>query len=375
MKKILFITHDTSRSGAPIVLLHLLRWIKANKSEFTIDVLALSSGELQHQFINTSHTFFDYKKLIENHKLPIFQRLLFRFGLLSIKNKKDQLIEKLSKGEYDFVYANTILSLPIGRKIVQANEQIQLVAHIHELDAIIKQLLPNITDYLPFIHKVIAPSKLVADSLIKNWGFPSKLVHTVYECALNSTTAFTPEDKKASFIVGASGIVHWRKGYDVFIQLARHIVKNYKTANINFVWVGNIDETTKPIVEEDLRKLGLQEKVYFIGEVDQPEAIYSTFDVFVLTSREDPFPLVCIEIGQFGKPIISFDQATGTNEILEKGGGFSVPYLDVEAMAEKVIVYYNDSQLKETHGAINETEFSKFTPELICPQIFSLLEN
>ena len=46
---------------------------------------------------------------------------------------------------------------------------------------------------------------------------------------------------------------------------------------------------TKPIVEEDLRKLGLQEKVYFIGEVDQPKAIYSTFDVFVLTSREDPF--------------------------------------------------------------------------------------
>jgi len=373
--KILFITPDTSLTGAPRVLLHFLRWIKENKSNVTIDVLALQGGEIQEEFINTCHTFFDYKKLIKKDKLTFYQRVLLRLSLYTIKDKEDQLYKDLGQNQYDIVYANTILSLPIGRKIAQADEQIRLVAHVHELDAIIKQLLPNITDYLPYIHKVIAPSKLVSDNLNKNWDFPSKLVHTVYECALNSTTALVPVDKKASFIVGASGVVHWRKGYDVFIQLARHILKTYKTADIDFIWVGKMDDATVPIVEEDIRKLGLQEKVYFIGEVDHPEAIYSTFDVFVMISREDPFPLVCIEIGQLGKPIISFDQATGTNEILEKGGGFSVPYLDVEAMAEKVIAYYNNSQLKETHGAINEREFSKFTPELICPQIFFLLED
>ena len=127
------------------------------------------------------------------------------------------------------------------------------------------------------------------------------------------------------------------------------------------------------ILEADIQKLGLQDKVFFTDEVEHPFSYYNTFDVFVLPSREDPFPLVCIEMGMLGKPIISFEQATGTNEIIEQGGGFVVPYLNIEAMADCVMAYYNNRSLIETHGAFNKVAFSKFTPEQICPQIFNVI--
>lgn len=119
----------------------------------------------------------------------------------------------------------------------------------------------------------------------------------------------------------------------------------------------------------------MADTVSFIGEVENPAVHYSDFDVFVMTSREDPFPLVCIEVGMMGKPIVSFKKAVGTNEVLEKAGGFIVPYLDIEAMADKVMQYYKNPDLKKEHGAMNKTAFNQFTPELICPSLFSVIQK
>jgi glycosyltransferase involved in cell wall biosynthesis len=95
-----------------------------------------------------------------------------------------------------------------------------------------------------------------------------------------------------------------------------------------------------------------------------------------MTSREDPFPLVCIECGMLGKPIICFDSATGTEEIIkENGGGFVVKYLDVEEVIEKLKFYHDFPEKLEEHGNINRNTFSKFTPEYKCPEIYHSLAN
>src|ERR1041384_4246003 len=46
----LFIGHDASKTGAPTVLLHLLRWIKQNRSDYFFDLLLLTGGELETEF-------------------------------------------------------------------------------------------------------------------------------------------------------------------------------------------------------------------------------------------------------------------------------------------------------------------------------------
>ena len=106
-----------------------------------------------------------------------------------------------------------------------------------------------------------------------------------------------------------------------------------------------------------------------------PENYFKNFDVFLLTSREDPFPLVAIEVGKSGIPIICFENATGTSEILINGGGFIVPYIDIVSIAEKLILYYNDEALRKRDGELNKVNFSIFTPEIMGKKLYEIIEN
>lgn len=50
MKKILFISHDASRSGAPFVLLFFMRWLKQNAGNIQMDILLIEGGPLEEEF-------------------------------------------------------------------------------------------------------------------------------------------------------------------------------------------------------------------------------------------------------------------------------------------------------------------------------------
>jgi glycosyltransferase involved in cell wall biosynthesis len=76
-----------------------------------------------------------------------------------------------------------------------------------------------------------------------------------------------------------------------------------------------------------------------------------------------------------GIPIICFEEATGIAEVLVDGGGFIVPYLDIVAMAEKLVLYYKDTSLRNKDGYLNKVNFSKFTTENMGKKIFNCIES
>lgn len=369
--KILFITHDTTRTGAPMVLLHFLRWLKEHQSQVEIDVLALRGGNMEGEFQENCSNYYNYSVETKTVSLSIIQRILKKLHLYKQKNKKDVFIASLAKNEYDVIYANTIVSIPIAVALKKISLNSKVLAHVHELNTVINHLSPNFNEYVDSVDGFITASNLVADNLIKNRLIDRKLVSTIYECAkVDTNLKALPKDHNR-FVVGASGHVSWRKGYDVFLQVASYINKHYDADNIIFEWVGNINKDVKFIIEADIEKIGLQNKVHFVGELENPNLKFSNFDVFLMTSREDPFPLVCIELGMLGKPIISFQNAVGTNEVIKGRGGFVVPYLDIEEMSKSVMKYYDDKNLIEEHGSFNKSAFSNFTPDLICPKYYA----
>jgi glycosyltransferase involved in cell wall biosynthesis len=71
-----------------------------------------------------------------------------------------------------------------------------------------------------------------------------------------------------------------------------------------------------------------------------------------LPSREDPFPLVCLEAAAFEKPILCFENAGGMPEFVEEDAGFVVPYLDVEVMCQRVAQLHDDPQLLSQLGQV-----------------------
>lgn len=373
MKNLLFITHETTRTGAPLVLLYFLQWLQKHQKEVKVDVVALKGGDLDVEFKNACHTYYNYKEQTASKPFTIGQRVLKKLGFLKKPEPLNEFLKLLKHKGYDVVYVNTVMTLPIAKKIKEGLPNAKIIAHIHELDTIVKIMLPDFKDYIPITDKFIVPSQLVKKQLLTNWGVSLKIVEVVYECTQIDKHNNAEKTKNNIFTVGASGTVHWRKGHDLFIQLARYLKDNHPDSAMNFVWVGRIPQKEKNILEADLQKTGLSQNVEFVGEIENPSSYYNEFDVFVMTSREDPFPLVCIEVGMLGKPIICFKDATGTEEIIKERGGAVVPYLNIEVMAQKIVAYFENPDLVKEHGSYNQEAFLQFTPEIICPQLFEII--
>jgi glycosyltransferase involved in cell wall biosynthesis len=373
--RILFITHETGRTGAPMVLLHFLKWLKEYKPKITVDVVALRGGDLEAEFQQNSSLFINYHSLTKNQTLPLFNRILKKLKIYSPTPIAALLNRQLIQNDYTIIYANSVLSVPFAVKLKQTGAQSKLIAHIHELNTVIKQYVPDFSFYINQIDSFITPSLAVSNNLIEHWNIKEERLNKVYECTDVIEASTNKIMSKSTFTVGASGTVNWRKGFDLFIQVAGYIHNKYPQFEIQFVWVGKLDNFLKILVEEELKKLNIYQNVSFIGEVSNPAFIFNSFDLFLMTSREDPFPLVCIEAGMLGKPIICFQSATGTEEIIINGGGKVVPYLDVKAMALEVIEYYNNPENIKKDGKFNQSAFSKFTPQLICPQYFEIIQR
>ncbi|MFE3846682.1 glycosyltransferase family 4 protein [Flavobacterium sp. LB3P45] len=374
MKKILFISNNASRTGAPYVLLLFLRWLKKENKKIEIHILFLEGGDLLEDFKEVATVCYNYSDILI--KKPFLNRV-FSYARQKInKNntRKDRYIKKIANQQYDIIYANTIATVSFATILKrQCSNQPKLIAHIHELNTTIKEYLPNFNEYVHQIDLFVSVSQLVIQNLNTEWDVNPLKNHLVY--AFSGKEANKANNHKKVFEVGASGMVYWRKGDDLFIQVANYLKIRYPEIKIKFTWVGQIYNRQRNIVEADLEKANLKDTVFFIGEQSTPENYYKNFDVFLMTSREDPFPLVCIEVGKLGIPIICFEKATGTAEVLVDGGGFIVPYLDIVAMAEKVVLYYNDRALRNKDGDLNRVNFSKFTVDNMGEKILNCIES
>lgn len=369
MKKILFITHDTSRSGAPIVLLYFMKWLKEYHPSIKIGLVALRNGGLLDEFKEVADSFYN----IPGNSL--YKRIRNRIKIKSVHAEfSSSFINQIKRENFDLVYANTVSSIPLGVALKKELKGVRLISHIHELPTTIKLILPRFSDYTNFVDHFISASELVAENLKESLDVSIDRINTVYEFT-EKLEAVEVEKKRKIFTVGASGTFHWRKGGDVFLQVLRNLNEHYPEHKIQFSWIGKIPESERIIAEADINKMGIQDKISFSGLVTDPKSYYNEFDVFLLSSREDPFPLVCIEVGMLGVPIICFENATGTAEVLKHGGGFMVPYLDARSMADKVVYYYENPKVRHEHGEKNRDLFSQFTPEEQCPKILEVIRN
>jgi glycosyltransferase involved in cell wall biosynthesis len=384
MKRILLITHDASRTGAPMVVLHFARWLREHRPAVAVDVLAVKGGALADEFKKVADTY-DELVMPPLPSVGLGQRALNKVLRLagvgripSATEWKEQVLRGLAGRGYDVIHANSLVSIPVGVRIkaLSAGRPL-LVAHIHELSVVINQVLPGLKDHVPAIDHFLAASGLVRDELVRNWGIPAVRTEVQYEFAELKSGAATRVDAAPTqvFTVGGSGTVVLRKGWDLFIQVAHWVRAHHPELPIRFVWAGRMVEHDRPMVQRDIELSGLKDHVYFAGELKDPSEQYSAFDVLLLPSREDPFPLVCIEVGAMGKPIICFEGATGTAEVLRHGGGRIVPYLDIEAMGQAVVDYALDVARRKADGDLNRAQFAKFGPEQQCPLMLERIEE
>ncbi|GIU81519.1 MAG: hypothetical protein KatS3mg006_0583 [Pyrinomonadaceae bacterium] len=357
--------------------MRLLRWLRANNFPYEIDLLLLRGGELESE----------YRKLVDKLFLlpqPQQRTLVERF----INRLKRELniqrefpkIQPFSQ-RYDKIFANTALSLKYLKPFKERGSK--TVCWIHELEFSI-DLLCGRSEFIKaaeFADFFIACSKIVQDTLLQ-LGI-KKEIHLVYEFVENSWKVPEEEIRRTkeelgipsdAFVIGGCGTIDWRKGADLFLQIARKLAKD-QSRNFYFVWLGSrLPSFESEKIFYDFKRIEANGKVIFAGPQPNPERFFACFDVFALTSREDPFPLVCLEAASLGKPTICFEKAGGMPEFIGNDAGKVVPYGDIDAFCKEIINFYDNREKLKTCGKNAQTKLlTEFNSEISCRKIYELL--
>lgn len=323
-KRILFFTPYATRTGSEMMLLYILK--KIDRSRFEVGIVSFANGELLAEFPD------DIPIHIAPRKFNTIQKISFHLGV----NPTLRHLRKLAREfKADFWYVNTTM---IPETIVVAKEfSIKVITHFHEMPLTYAYLsAPDFKSIVDYSHLLIGCSQTTCDSL-RHAG--AKNVGLLYSFIDQSLVK--KDDNRAAelrrklgipaeaFVWVLSGMTSERKGFDMLPDIAEEL----NNPNVHLVWVGAaIDDGLVYYTEQRCAGNKSATKIHLTGK--QKEDYYNYLNMgngFLLTSRQDPFPLVMIESALLGKPIVSFPSG-GVSEFVQDGMGVVTDDLSVRQM-------------------------------------------
>jgi glycosyltransferase involved in cell wall biosynthesis len=376
MAKIVFVLHEASRTGAPFTQLHLMRWLKHN-TNYQMMLILLQGGDLVEEFKQLAEVHVVNKPYVPQ---PISKRIRSRLTQL-YRPDSEKLLKNIRRFNPKLIFANTAVALPYAISLKQ-QLGVKLVSYLHELEITFFHISPeNFAIAAAQVDEFVMGSQAVSNYYQKTFAVAPEKAHVIYDF-IEGIQGNVTKDIRAEYgvasgvpIIGAMASIGWRKGPELFIEVARRVLK--ENSHVRFMWVGGKKNgSAYKEVSRDIRLLGLEDKIIMAGEQVDIHSYYKAFDVFLLTSREDPFPLVCLEAALAYTPVICFDEAGGMPEFVRDDAGSVVSYLDLDAMANKVLALLQDDALRQKQATVAHDRVLKMcTIDVVGPQIMQLIES
>jgi glycosyltransferase involved in cell wall biosynthesis len=152
---------------------------------------------------------------------------------------------------------------------------------------------------------VVAVSRAIALELPQQGVNPDR-IHLIQ----NAWTDTAPQLERAEarsflglpvdgFVVGWVGRLIPAKGCDVFLRSIAEIQEFPLQCSV----IG--DGPERRSLELLAKELGLDDRVSFLGQVEEAGSLFRAFDLFVLSSRTEGTPIVLFEAGSAGVPVVA----------------------------------------------------------------------
>lgn len=367
---IVIVGHDASLTGAPKFLLHFSSWLKEEKKAELIFILR-NGGPLLTEYEKVAPVFVWDIPYVSNPFTVRLRNIITNF----YTRRKKVFLNKIKRKPIDLIFCNTVTNGEILKALEFLHKPVLI--RVPELENVFnlfnKDKFAEIS--LEISNHIIAVSQAVKDNLIVHHKIPAEKISVIHGFIPKINIA-RDSLKEARFIVGGCGTLILRKGFDLFLQIANIVINKNGIKDIMFIWVGGDKKsyTYNEFIQE-IAILGLENNILITGETGDPYQYYKKMDLFLTTSREDPFPLVNIEAAQYGLPIICFDKSGGSPEFVTEDVGFVVPYLDVEAMAEKIIELKNNHERYALMSDNIRKKSEQFTLEKKALELYELLNR
>ena len=339
-EKIIFVSHDAHYHGAQLLALHVVK-VLSEQFHCEVYVLLKSGGVLEKELKKYARVY-DLEKDYRSNKAL------------------EKLVDDLRREGVETAICNTVVSGDVLK--ILSDRGIRTIALIHEMPELIHiyKMEGNAGTIVRSSDKVVFASAFVRDKFRAIAPVDDKkcviLPQGLY---LNNKYKGMRQEARAQLcrkysippsanIVLAVGFADFRKGVDLFMAVAKKAIDAGQ--DTYFFWVGHQEDTFMKDILAEAKKPALNGRVIFTGLQEDTGLFYSGSDVYLLTSREDPFPSTVLEAMDAGTPVIGFEGAGGFSDIVTAWTGILVPFLDIEGMSKELTGLLKDKDMREKLG-------------------------
>ena len=327
--KIIVVSHDAHPHGAQLLTLNIVKTLK-KKMGLDVITLLLEGGELEENFSEITKT--------------------YNFENCDISTQ-NTLIKDLKNQGYDTIILNSVASSKIIDMLTDFD--FTIVSLIHELSNMLEQhssieLCKKLEESSK---QIVFASSTVEEHFLRFTNSKKSDIHRVHPQGIYQLDLLNNSDleegmlkdllkiDESDFIVLGAGFADLRKGVDLFIHIANFTIQ--KRQDVHFVWMGNMEDQIKQWIIPDIDKSSYKENIHFLDYQKDYLNLAKDADVFILTSREDPYPSVALDLLALNVPVIAFENSGGITDINKfcEDAIQVVPYLDTVKMSEKILQF------------------------------------
>lgn len=243
------------------------------------------------------------------------------------------------------VHANTLRTLPEAR--VARSLGLPVVVQVHELPPPGTKRTLTLRVAARTADVLVAVSEAVAEVVRPQAGRTPVLV------AHNGVHApVTAAGRKTQATVGTIGTACRTKGTDVFLQAAALAHERCPELRFEHIGQSGLDDDVdfQRLLAELAASSELRDVVTFLGRRPAAEGL-ERWELFVLASRQDAFPLATLEAMAAGVPVIATDVGGLPEQIEHLESGVLVPPESPQALADWIVRLHSDTGRREQLAA------------------------
>jgi glycosyltransferase involved in cell wall biosynthesis len=352
-KRLLVISHELTRTGAPIILWQICTALA--QIGYQITVLAPEDGPLHENYLES--------------KIPV----LILPSLL-----KDARVVLPYMQDQDVVLLNTILCYRVAHATKASNLPLLFWVHESSFGQQVCQTLPGAANAIRVADRLVFPSHATANlyteySDTENHRVIHSGVNIIASETATSATPFFKVPGKLYIIVIAS--IEPRKGQDVLLQALKMLPANISNGVECFLIGRQLEMGFSQKVIRSAESLG---NVQILGELSavKVKQYLAAADIFVLPSRDEALPISILEAMAFSKAIIA-TRVGGMAEIIQdQVNGLLVEKEDPAALADCIARLYLDKNYRYNLGkAAKDTYQSSLTYDRFVEQFKTVIHE
>lgn len=343
-KTILFVTHETTRTGAPLIILQIAKDFQQLYDIQPVFML-LKPGEIHKEFALVFPSYY-----LQNRESEQVEALE-----LELANLLPQMIKELN---IDTSYVNSAESrfiLPYLRQYGISN----IVSLVHEMGNFYPE---NAWDIINENSKhMVFPAQYIKEKAFENTALDDSKIHVrgqgllkpeIFQANRSVCKRLIRQElgiEEDAIIVLSCGSPIARKGIDIFTFTAISILNQYKGKSpLYFIWLGGAPHNYHQMwAERDIQQSGFEHHIRFIGSRVDTIPWFVGSEVFYMTSRGDPFPCVIHEAIAAGLTIVGFENAGGLPEMIPSFNSYVHAYGDIAGVSQSILDLVDTPSLLE----------------------------